>query len=119
MEDSDYENIVQGIGYTEDPNSYRDIALENNIFKILTKMLTERLTKEVDEQILVCQFGFRKNKSTLQAVKSLQQEIENALKEPKGKYHVFIDYKKAFDTINREKLLWKLNLMIGAGPTTL
>ena len=74
--------------------------------KIFTKILTERLTKEVHKQIPECQFGFHKSKSMLQAVESLQQEAENAFKYPKGKYHVvFIDYKKAFDMINREILL--------------
>ena len=42
------------------------------------------------------------------------KEIDEALNQPKGKYFtVFIDYEKAFDSVNREKLMQKLGDMIG------
>ena len=56
--------------------------------------------REIPEE----QFGFMKGKSTLHAVKCIQEDIEDALKLPKGKLHaVFIDYAKAFDFLNRKK----------------
>mgnify|MGYP000563071997 CR=1 FL=1 len=46
-------------GEVGNPNSYRGFALENSIFKIFTKLLTEKLGKETENSILECQFGFR------------------------------------------------------------
>lgn len=106
--------LYKGKGDADNPNSYRGVALENSVFKIFTKVLTNRLDKETTSQIPECQFGFRRGRSTLQAVRCLLDEIEEALRVPKGKYHVvFIDYTKAFDMIDREKLMNKLKGMIG------
>ena len=106
--------LYKGKGHTADPNSYRGIALQNTIFKIFSKILTKRLITEVDQFIPDCQFGFREKRSTLQAVKVLQEEAEQALRYKKGKYHaVFIDYRKAFDLINRDILITKLKQMLG------
>ena len=90
------------------------MALENACFKIFMKIITNRLNDLTDEFIPECQFGFRKGKSTLQAAKALLTEIEDALSKPKGKYYAaFIDYAKAFDFVNRRKLIEKVAVMIG------
>ncbi|KAJ4426314.1 hypothetical protein ANN_27128 [Periplaneta americana] len=70
----------KGKGNTDNPNSDRGIALENNIFKIFMKVLTAELEKKTKNQTPDCQFGFRRNKSTLQAVKLFIDEIEQALR---------------------------------------
>ena len=89
--------------------------LENTSFKVLTKILTTRLTAEVDRSIPECQFGFRKGRSTLQAVSNLTCLIEDTLRHTKRKYHVvFVDFKKAFDRINRQILIKKLGGLIGS-----
>jgi len=54
------------------------------------------------------QFGFTKNKSTLDAFIKLTDSIYDALNPKKFSMSVFIDYRKAFDTINHEILLRKL-----------
>lgn len=80
------------------------MALENTTFKIFTKIITNKLTTLTQKFIPEYQYGYRKEKSTLQAAASLINEIEKALSKPKGRYYtVFIDFKKAFDCINREK----------------
>ena len=64
--------------------------------------MTEKLIPEE-------QFGFRKGKSTLHAVKCLKDEKEDALRHPRGKlYVVFVGFTKAFDLINRSKIIDKL-----------
>lgn len=106
--------LYKGKGDPEDPNNYRGIALECTLFKILTKILTERLEREIEPHIPETQFGFRKGRSALQAVECLQKDIEEALSKPKGKLHaIFIDFNKAFDTIDRRILLGKLETLIG------
>ena len=106
--------IYKGKGNASDPNSYRGVALECTLLKVFTKLLTRRITNLVDSHIPEEQFGFRRNRSTIQAVDCLQKDIHEALEQPKGKLHsIFVDYEKAFDTVNRTKLLTKLEHMIG------
>ena len=110
--------LYKGKGDRSDPNSYRGIALENNEFKLFSKLLKDKLVEETDHLIPEQQYGFRPQRNTVQAIGNLLQEIEQALQHPKGKYHaVFIDYTKAFDLLNREKLLEKLTHMLGESHT--
>lgn len=106
--------LYKGKGSTEDPNSYRGIALENNGFKVFTKILCNRLTELVDNSIPDSQFGFRRGRSTLHAVRNLLTDIDDALRKEKGKFFaVFIDFNKAFDLLDREILITKLERLIG------
>ena len=106
--------LYKGKGDTGDMNSYRGVVLENTLFKIFMKILTNRLMNITQLYIPENQFGFRKGKSTIQAASALLHEIEEALSRPTGKYYVvFVDYEKAFDYINRDKLLRKMRDMIG------
>ena len=54
------------------------------------------------------QFGFKQNSSTSHAVKQLYDEFIDNLDETKSTYAVFLDLKKAFDTVNHQILLQKL-----------
>jgi retron-type reverse transcriptase len=84
------------------------------MLKLLTRILTTRLTQEIDHLIPEHQFGFRRGRSTLHAVNNLLKDIDEALKMPKGKFYtIVIDYTKAFDLLNRKKLLTKLENLIG------
>jgi hypothetical protein len=59
-------------------------------------------------------------KGQIHAVNNLLKDIDEALKMPKGKFYtIFIDYTKAFDLLNRKKLLTKLeNLIDTRNPHT-
>lgn len=105
--------LYKGKGDPSDPNLYRGIALENNFLKILTKLIASRLNREATLKIPEEQFGFRTGRNTLQAVQNLIGDIEDALRPTSGKFHaVFIDYAKAFDTLDRTILSTKLESII-------
>lgn len=111
--------LYKGKGDQRDPNSYRGIALEKSALKILTSVITKRITKETEHKIPEEQFGFRKGRSTLHAIKNLIDDIEDALRHPRGKFHaVFVDFTKAFDKLNRHLLITKLESIKGKDKLT-
>ena len=55
------------------------------------------------------QFGFCKNFSTAHAIITLIENVQSALDNKKLAYGIFIDLKKAFDTVDHNILLSKLN----------
>ena len=54
------------------------------------------------------QFGFQKNRSTEQAIASIISNINNAFSKKQSSYCIFLDFAKAFDTVNHEILVKKL-----------
>jgi hypothetical protein len=54
------------------------------------------------------QFGFQRNKSTEHAISSIYTNITNALSNKQSSYCIFLDFAKAFDTVNHKILLEKL-----------
>lgn len=93
---SNIKMLYKGKGNLGDTNAYRGIALECALFKIMTGILTKRLTALTDHHIPDQQFGFRRGRSALHAVNCLLQDIEEALRMPRGKLHVlFIEFSKA------------------------
>ena len=111
--------LYKGKGNASDPHSYRDIALECCPFKVLTCLLIKTLYKLTESTIPEEQFGFMKGRSTLQAVKCLLDDIDEALGKRKGKLHaIFVDYKKAFDLLNRSILIDKVERMVGKNYIT-
>ena len=97
-------------GDINDPNNYRGISLVSCMGKLFTSILNQRLV-EFDKsynKITDAQFGFRKNMSTVDAIFVLQALINRTLKNKKRLYCCFVDYKKAFDFVNRQNLWYKL-----------
>ena len=91
--------------------NYRPISLLPIFSKIFERLIYNRLTTFITENKILSelQFGFQKNKSTEQAVTSIVSALEQAKQEKKSSYCVFLDFAKAFDTVNHEILLSKLN----------
>src|SRR5258705_9906949 len=89
------------------PNNYRPISLLSNYLKLFTTLIASRLSSWCESQTLLPeeQAAFRKNRSTLDHIFSLQVLINHQLRQRNGKlYTFFIDLSKAFDSINHHLL---------------
>lgn len=93
----------------KDKDNYRGIAIGTSLSKLFSMVLMLRMDSWAEEQGLraKCQAGFRKGRSTTDNVFLLQHAIEASRANHKPLYAAFIDFKKAYDTINRQ-LLWRV-----------
>lgn len=91
-----------------DPLSYRGIAITPVVYKVYCSLLNKRITAWTDTHNIIFegQNGFRKGRSTVDHLHTLTSIIETRKKSKLSTYCAFIDFKKAFDTIDR-KLLYK------------
>lgn len=105
--------LYKGKGDPKDTNAYRGIALENNPFKLFTKILAERIRETIDDCLPETQLGFRRGRSTLTAIELMLNNVWEALEEKDKFYVVFIDFTKAFDLINRKLVVEKLEETLG------
>ena len=94
-----------------DSSNYRPISLLPNISKILEKVMYLRLSKFLDkfDCLYKKQFGFRNAHSTSHALISITEEIRKALDNNEFSCGVFLDFQKAFDTVNHKILIDKLH----------
>ena len=94
-----------------DMNSYRPISLLSNINKIVEKIMHNRMTSFLDKQNIIYakQYGFRKNHSTIHALIKLTEYAKYAIDNNEFACGIFIDLKKAFDTVSHTILLKKLS----------
>ena len=93
-------------------SNYRPIASLPFFSKIFERCMTNRLLSFFNKNSLFSQsqFGFLKNKSTEDAVIDLTEAIYDSLNSKKHHVSLMIDLKKAFDTVNHNILLKKLQL---------
>lgn len=98
-------------GETDDTDNYRGLAIGSAFAKLFSHILLKRLTRFIEEKKLLSpnQIGFVKGKSTSDHIFLIQTLIEKVVKKGKCKLYVaYIDFKKAYDTVNRDLLLQRL-----------
>ena len=103
--------IYKNKGDKGDFNNYRGITILSCLGKMFTSVINSRLNKYANETRLINenQTGFRKNYSTLDHIFLLKNFIDIFVKNSNQKlYCAFVDYKKAFDTVCRSGLWYKL-----------
>ena len=87
--------------------NYRPICLLNAAYKIFAMVLLKRLLAAgADDRLWGSQFGFRRFRSTEDALHCIRRAIEGAWAHQGGKLHALaLDWAKAFDSINTDALL--------------
>ena len=90
--------------------NYRPISVLSCFSKLLEKLMTKRLTQFIERNKILSkhQYGFRRNRSTEHAIIDFVDKIIQAIEQGKFSVGIFLDFSKAFDTINHKILIGKL-----------
>ena len=93
-----------------DCSNYRPISSLHYMSKLLEKCMSNRIVKFFERFSLFSnsQYGFMGNRSTLDALIDLTEAIYDSLDQKKHHISILIDMTKAFDTVNHNILLGKL-----------
>jgi hypothetical protein len=91
-------------------DTYRPIALTSVIAKVAEHMVNECLTIYLEANKLLSpeQAGFRQRKSTMDQAAAFTQDVKEKLDSKESTFAVLVDFKAAFDTVWREKIIQKL-----------
>ena len=81
--------------------------LISHISRVMLKILQARLQQYVNHELPDVQAGFRQGRGTRDQIASIRWIIEKAREFQKNIYFCFIDYAKAFDCVDHNKL-WKI-----------
>ena len=86
-------------------SNYRIIALISHTSKIMLKILQARLQQYVNRELPDVQAGFKKGRGTRDQIANIHWIIKKTTEFQKNIYFCFIDYAKAFDCVDHNKLL--------------
>jgi hypothetical protein len=103
--------IFKNKGSSDNPDNYRGITLLSCLGKLFTSVINKRLTDYLESMEILGeeQAGFRDGYSTMDHIFVLHSIIDLYLHQKRKRiYCAFIDYKKAFDLIDRASLWSKL-----------
>ena len=88
-------------------SNYHTIALISHASKVMVKILQARLQQYVNHELPDVQAGFRKDRGTRDQIANIRWIISKAKEFQNNIYFCFIEYVKAFDYVDHNKL-WKI-----------
>jgi len=92
-------------------NDYRTISLMSQLLKVFLKVIHKRIYKVCEEYMSETQFGFRDALGTREAVFAVQVLVQRCRDVGRDVYVCFIDFSKAFDRVQHDKLMHILRNM--------
>ena len=87
------------------PSNYRGITLSAIASKLYNTLLLNRISPHLDPILRRNQNGFRKGRSTTPQILAIRRIIEELKISRKKAYIVFVDFSKAFDSVNRKAMM--------------
>ena len=99
-------------GSAKECSNYHTVALIPHASKVMLKILQVRLQQYMNCELPDVQAGFRKGRGTRDQIANIHWIIKKAREFQKNIYFYFIDYPKAFDSVDHNKL-WKILQEIG------
>ena len=88
-------------------SNYRTVTLISHTSKVMLKILQARLQQYMNRELPDVQAGFRKGRGTRDQIANIRWIIEKAREFQKNIYSCFIDYTKAFDCVDHNKV-WNI-----------
>ena len=85
-------------------SNYHTIGLISHTSKVMLKILQARLQQYVNRELPDVQAGFRKGRGTRDQIANIRWIVEKAKEFQKNIYFCFIDYAKAFDCVDHNRL---------------
>ena len=81
---------------------HRTISLMSHVTKLVLRIVINRIRGRPLDEIAPVQYGFMPDKGTGNAIFVLRRLVERSVEKQRDVYTCFIDYSKAFDTVNHE-----------------
>ena len=110
LENSSVATGLEKVSFHSSPkecSNYHTIALISHTSKVMLKILQASLQQYVNRELPDVQAGFRKGRGTRDPIANIRWIMEKAKEFQKNIYFCFIDYAKAFDYVDHNKL-WKI-----------
>ena len=97
-------------GDSQEPNNYRPVSILPVLSKVFEKLMLNQMLLHFNKNSIFHeqQYGFTKGRCTTDAGVTLIKNIFNAWEDTKDAIGIFCDLSKAFDCVNHETLLLKL-----------
>ena len=99
-------------GNAKESSNYHTIALISHASKVMPRILQARLQWYVNNEVPDVQAGFRKGRGTRDQIANICWITEKVREFQKNIYFCYIDYTKAFDCVDQNKL-WKILQKMG------
>ena len=97
-------------------SNYHTIALISHASKVMLKILQARLQQYMNCELPDVQAGFRKGRGARDQIANIRWIMEKAREFQKNIYFCLIDYAKAFDCVDHNKL-WRILKEMGIPDT--
>ena len=110
LENSSVATGLENISFDSSPkerSNYHTIALISHAGKVMLKILQASFQQYMNQEVPDVQAEFRKGRGTRDQIANIRWTIEKAREFEKTIYFCFIDYAKAFDCVDHNKL-WEI-----------
>ena len=97
-------------GIKTDPGNYRPVSLTSVICKVLESFIRDTIQIHMEQNKLysTCQHGFRKKRSCTSQLLEVMEDFTGFLEGKQNFDVIYLDFRKAFDSVPHERLLLKL-----------